>query len=174
MYKNIEDARAYARQYMKERRAWYHEHGLCAECGKEDARTMIGKYICFDCYERKNGHMPEVNIEPKKKRKYVYIPKHGIPRSAYAAHGPCSICGSAPPIDGRRICQKCYDDRCKAAWASRKSKGVRPLYPPLYDTEKAKAAYQYCLDHRQEYIERWKAEYDCEYEEYASAKGVNK
>lgn len=74
MYKNIEDARAYAKQYMKERRAWYHEHGLCAECGKEDARTMIGKYICFDCYERKKGHMPEVNIEPKKEKKICIYP----------------------------------------------------------------------------------------------------
>ena len=95
-WKNIEDKRAYQRQYNKERRAWFHEHGLCARCGKEDARTMIGKYICFDCYEQKYGHMPEVNIEPKKKRRRVHTPKHGVPSTEYAAHGLCSICGSAP------------------------------------------------------------------------------
>lgn len=62
----------------------------------------------------------------------------------------------------------CYDNACKAAWLGRKAKGVRSIYPPISDTPKAIAAYRYCVEHREEYIEKWKAEYDCEYEDRAS------
>lgn len=171
-YKNIEDRRAYHKQYMKERREWYAAHHWCTECGKEDARTMIGKRICFDCYEKKAGHPPIINIEPKKKKEW--IPKHGIPKSEYYENGLCTICGQHSHLDNKRLCQKCYESVCKAAWLGRKAQGVRAVSPPTCNTEKAKAAYQYCLDHRQEYIERWKAEYDCEYEERASAKEQRK
>lgn len=54
-YKNIEDRRAYHRQYQKERRQWYKEHHYCTECGKQDARTLIGKRYCFDCLEKRTG-----------------------------------------------------------------------------------------------------------------------
>lgn len=52
-YKSIEDRRAYHRQYMKERRNLFREHGFCAECGKEDAYTMNGHYRCFECQDKR-------------------------------------------------------------------------------------------------------------------------
>lgn len=167
-YKNIEDRRTYHKQYMKERREWYAAHGWCTECGKEDARTMIGKTLCFDCFVKKWGHEPIVRLDPKKKKEW--IPKHGIPKSEYYENGLCAKCGQHPHLPDKRVCQQCYEKIKYSCWLGRKAMGIRPIYPPPVNTEKAKAAYQYCLDHRQAYIERWKAEYDCEYENRASAK----
>lgn len=68
-YKNIEDRRAYQKQYMRERREWYKEHGWCTACGKEDARTMIGKTLCFDCFVKKWGGMNRLScLTPKRKK----------------------------------------------------------------------------------------------------------
>lgn len=171
-YKNIEDKRAYKRKYMREHRAWLKAHGLCTICKQEDARTIIGKPLCFDCFVKKYGHEPIVRLDYKKKK--TWIPKHGIPKSEYYQHGLCAKCGLAPHLEGRRVCQKCYDQIKYAAWLGRKSKGIRDVYLPPTDTPKAWETYQYCLDHRKEYIERWKAEYDCEYKERASAKEQRK
>lgn len=165
-YKNIEDRRAYHRQYMRERREWLAVHHLCTECGKEDARTMIGKRICFDCFERDKGHPFEINLEPKPKRIWQ---KHDIPRSEYYAHGLCAICGQHPHLPGKRVCQSCYDNTYRGAWLGRKAQGPRAILSPCAGTEKAMAAYQYCVEHRQEYLERWYAEYGVEtYEQRAS------
>lgn len=165
-YKNIKDRRAYHRQYMRERREWLAAHHLCTECGKEDARTMIGKKICFNCFERNKGHSPKINLEPKPKRIWQ---KHDMPRSEYYAHGLCAICGQHPHLPDKRVCQSCYDSTCRGAWLGRKAQGQRAVRPPCADTEKAIAAYQFCIEHRQEYLERWYAEYGVEaYEQRAS------
>lgn len=95
-YKNIEDRRAYHRKYMQERRQWYIAHHLCSECGQEDARTMIGKRMCFDCYEKRTGHPPVVSIEPKRKKIWQ---KHAVPKSEYYANGLCAKCGQRPYIE---------------------------------------------------------------------------
>lgn len=168
-YKNIEDRRAYQRQYMRERREWLAKHHVCTECGKEDARTMIGKRLCFNCLEKRRGHPLEIDvgIEPKQKKIWQ---KHSVPKSEYYANGLCVKCGQRPYIKGHKTCQQCYDSSCRSAWLGHKAKGIRQIYPPTSNTPKALAAYQYCIEHRQECIERWRAEYDCEYEERASNK----
>ena len=166
-YVNIEDKRAYHRQYMKERREWLMAHHLCAECGQQDAYTMIGKRCCFDCLEKRRGHPLEMDFDIKPKQKQIWQ-KREMPKSEYYKHGLCSKCGGAPHIKGKRLCQSCYDKTCKAAWLGRKAQGIREIYPPISNTPKALAAYQSCVEHRQIYIERWRAEYECEYEERAS------
>lgn len=165
-YKFADDRRAYHREYMRERRAWFRAHGMCTECGKQDARTMIGKRTCFDCLEKASGHPPKINIEPRPKRIWK---KREIPKSEYYAHGLCAICGQHPHLPDKRVCQSCYDNTCRGAWLGRKAQGPREIRPPCADTEKAMAAYQFCIDHRQEYLERWYAEYGVEtYEQRAS------
>lgn len=167
MWKNAEYARNYQRVYMRERRAWLKAHGLCTECKKEDARTMAGKPTCFACLEKRYGHAvtyreeeePEVREEPGK-----------IPKSEYGAHGLCVKCGRAAQFDGNLLCERCYENACRACWKGRKAQGPRAVRPPAARTEKAEAAYQYCLDHREEYLERWRAEYECSYENRASAR----
>lgn len=166
-YKNIEDRRAYKRQYMREHRAWLKTHHLCTVCKQEDARTLIGKPLCFDCFEKKYGHPPRYSVEDKPK---VKKHKHEILKSEYYANGLCAKCGDAPYIEGKRTCQSCYEKSCKSAWNGRKAMGIRPIYPPMSNSPESLAAYQYCIDHRQEYIDRWMAEYGGEYEDRASAK----
>lgn len=145
-YKNIEDRRAYHREYMRERRQWFTEHHLCTECGRQDALTMMGHRICSDCYEKRNGHLFVLPVEPKQKRVYQ---KLAFPKSEYYA--------------------RCYDNACRGAWLGRKAQGPRAIRLPSVNTERAKAAYQYCVEHSQEYLERWNAEYGVEeYEKRAS------
>lgn len=108
-YKHVEARRAYHRAYMRERRQWYRAHGLCAECGREDAYTMSGHYRCFDCLER------------RRKTPIEYIPPETdeappIPRCQWVdEYGLCYLCGA--PLDGgttawtdrpRRVCASCY------------------------------------------------------------------
>ena len=165
-YANIEDRRAYHREYMRERREWFAAHLVCTECGKEDAYTMVGKRHCAECLEKRRGHPLEINPNMGSKKRTWQ--KHSAPKNEYYENGLCAICGQHPYIEGHRTCQGCYDNACKAAWFGRKAKGPRHIYPPTSDTPKAIAAYQYCVQHRQEYIKRWEAEYACEYEERAS------
>lgn len=170
-YKNIEDNRAYHRQYMKERRQWYKEHHCCTECGKQDARTLIGKRCCFDCLEKRTGKTCGISENLLKTKSQRVWQKHEIPKSEYYANGLCALCGQHPFITGKKVCQICYDKICAAAWKGRKAQGIRKITLPYVNTKKAWEAYQYCLDHRQEYIERWNAEYGCEkYEDRASNK----
>ena len=171
-WKRVEDRRAYDRAYMRERRAWLRAHGLCTECKQEDARTMAGFAICFGCFEKKHGHPPVVDDGMRQKDRRMSEPKHGVPKSEYYASGLCAKCGSAAYLPGHRLCQHCYDATLRAAWLGRKAQGMRPISPPRADTLRAREAYRYCVEHRQEYEERWMAEYGGEYEDRASAKAA--
>ena len=42
-YKNIEDKRAYNREYDQKRRIWFKTHKCCTECGKQDALHLWGE-----------------------------------------------------------------------------------------------------------------------------------
>lgn len=131
-YKNIEDRRAYHREYMKERRAWLRSHHMCTECGKQDARTLIGKMRCFDCLEKHRGHpLPEFIIKDTKSH---------IPRGQRFDFGECYICGKK--LDGQKrsdgeeshLCKKCYEIR-------KHPPRIRRLKPPCCDTPNAWEVY---------------------------------
>ena len=51
-YKNIEDKRAYNREYDQKRRIWFKIHKCCTECGKQDAFTLMGRRRCYECKEK--------------------------------------------------------------------------------------------------------------------------
>ena len=55
MWKDKDARRAYIREYMRETRAFYHSRGRCAECGKEDAYTIGGRYYCAECSEKRRA-----------------------------------------------------------------------------------------------------------------------
>ena len=79
------------KEYLKERRAWLHKNHFCVDCKKQDARTLIGKFRCYECTEkariRKTG------------QKYT--------RQERKELGLCSICGKVAK-DGYNICEDCY------------------------------------------------------------------
>lgn len=84
-YKNHEDHRAYHREYMRERRAMFKKHGLCCECGREDAYTLAGRRACEACQNKRRIHP-----FTKEDRRLLEL---------------CIFC-SAPTVEGMQVCEK--------------------------------------------------------------------
>lgn len=78
------------RQQAEERR----EKGVCPRCGKY--KSEHGE-ICKKCkaylWRYRNNN------------------RHDIMRSERPNYGICYICGNNPVLDGKKICEKCYQDR---------------------------------------------------------------
>ena len=117
MYKNIEDKRAYHRQYMRERRSLYRQHHLCTECGKEDAYTIAGHSRCFE-HTHYRRQTPIEYIKPEK-----------VKNNAKENAGECChLCGK-PYMDGLtkwggnpiRLCERCYQNLIAAGERGRAS-----------------------------------------------------
>lgn len=116
-YKNIEDKRAYHRQYMRERREFFRQHHLCTECGKEDAYTMNGHPRCFE-HTHYRHKSPMEYIKPEKEPSY---PKR-------RQDGYCHMCGN-PYMDGLtkwggeqiKLCERCYNNLVQAGERGRAS-----------------------------------------------------
>ena len=116
-YKNIEDKRTYHRQYMKDRRAFFRQHHLCTECGKEDAYTMNGHPRCFDhTHYRRSSPIEYIKTESE--------PSWPTRR----LDGYCHLCGK-PYMKGTtawggekiRLCESCYAKAVKAAERGREA-----------------------------------------------------
>ncbi len=100
-YKNIEDRRAYHKQYMKERRAWFKSLHFCTECGKQDAYTLNGRNRCYECSEK---HNKQSNTERHKERNKEYA------KTVYTKcieQKICTQCHKRKPTPGRKICLIC-------------------------------------------------------------------
>lgn len=117
-YKNIEDRRAYQRQYMRERRAFFRQHHLCTECGKEDAYTMAGHTRCFE-HTHYRRSTPMEYIKPEREPRSLPLRRQD---------GYCHMCGK-PPMDGLtkwggdpiKLCERCYRNLVKAGERGRAS-----------------------------------------------------
>ena len=79
------------KQYLKERREWLHQHHFCTSCKKQDARTLMGKWECYECSQK--------NRMRKSGLKYT--------RQERKEFGLCSICGKVAK-DGFNVCEDCY------------------------------------------------------------------
>jgi len=99
-YKNIEDKRTYHRKYMKERRDWFKSYHFCTECGKQDAYTIGGRRLCFDCNEKFKSRKPteEVYQRKREKSKERYEKRK--------SEGLCTNCGK-PARKGFTKCLRC-------------------------------------------------------------------
>lgn len=84
---------------------------VCVRCGTQDARTLIGKYYCFDCleshrerckksYQKNRDDVNAKNIQRIKERKSL---------------GLCVCCGAKKENFSRTKCHKCEAiDRMRA------------------------------------------------------------
>jgi hypothetical protein len=124
-FRNIEDRRAYDRQWHKERREWLRSHKFCVRCKTQDAYTLAGRYYCYECAEKERGHPlpePKWDDEPKE-------PK--ISRFERQGYGLCYRCGA--PLDGAKkrngdkskLCCRCYEKEIKV----RSAMAQRPIKP---------------------------------------------
>lgn len=87
--------------YYKQKRTARESQGLCTVCGKNKAEP--GFKTCLDCR--------------KKKRKYnhIYVTKYTLSdRELWKGQGRCARCGSEDMHEASVLCEKCYQNSCKA------------------------------------------------------------
>ena len=96
-------------QYLKERREMLIRNHFCVDCKKQDARTLIGKARCFECYEKDRLRHSGLTISRKDRSEL----------------GLCSMC-MKPTKDGFKVCEECYERVLKASDAYRNKHTPRP------------------------------------------------
>lgn len=133
-YKNIEDNRTYHRKYMREYRKMLKENKMCVCCGKQDAFTLIGKKICYECLEKYHKRRGYGFKKPKK------VKQQNIPRNERYDYGLCYICGKPKEKfelkwSGKenRLCLMCYQRVLKVS----KTTHQRKLKVPIVMSQKA-------------------------------------
>lgn len=97
------------KQYLKERREMLIRNHFCVDCKKQDARTLIGKARCFECYEK--ARIKQGGLE--------------IPRRYRTELGLCSMCMN-PVKEGFKVCEECYERVLKASEGYRNKHTPRP------------------------------------------------
>ena len=109
-FKNVEDRRAYLKKYMRERRKWLKDHKCCTQCKKQDAYTLNGRSLCYECnkkYRVRHGYPPEVDSMYFSKKKKDFRDYNTIPREQFIERGMCYMCGK-PVKEGYKVCEKHY------------------------------------------------------------------
>lgn len=121
-----EQYKEHRREYVQKTRDLWQSLHCCRICGKQDARTMIGKHACFDCLEE--------NRERYRKRveRNEFCRKYDMDRQRQKEHaekGLCTRCGKRPALNGFQLCPICRaKGREKYRRAREKSHRDDPLY----------------------------------------------
>lgn len=69
----------------------------CVRCRQQDARTLIGKPLCFDCLELKREEMKGRDESESNKRSHEKAVNNGI----------CTTCHKRVPDSGYKTCKYC-------------------------------------------------------------------
>lgn len=128
-WKDIEDKRAYQREYMQAQRRLLRGLGLCVECKQKDAYTMAGRRLCAECAERQNEN---------KRRRYQ---ESAAIRDEKAAEAKarrqerregrlCTTCGTPLPSTYYPYvtCEQCRSDKRERSMRARRETGIMPKY----------------------------------------------
>lgn len=120
MRKDKDDQRDYIREYMRETRAFYHSRGRCAECGKEDAYTIGGRYRCAECAEKRR------QWNPRKDRDKENAKARNL-RADRREKGLCTECGAQLPSDDTHmLCPSCRALSRARNERKRRAQGIEP------------------------------------------------
>lgn len=115
-----ENDREKKRQQAAERK----ESGCCIRCG----RPYHGeKNLCTRC----RGYL----------KNYRDNHRQDICRSERTSYGICYICGSSDVMDGKKVCESCYEDRLKTLpmmWANQNNEYFRRLETARIEKVRAK------------------------------------
>ena len=103
---------------MKAMRHLHRSFGLCADCGKEDAYTMAGRYRCFECNEKHRKHPTEF-IRPERPQKKPSFRED--PDRCYLCGAPVMQAMTAWGGHPLRLCEKHYKTTIEAAAKGRKA-----------------------------------------------------
>lgn len=95
--KVLDEKSQYGKRIRLERKA----KGLCTGCGKQKPAT--GYVMCETCRKKKR-------ITNRRSWAKSGKAKHpGIERTEWYKYGFCYSCGEEPPMEGFKICKRCYD-----------------------------------------------------------------
>lgn len=83
------------KELREARQARWKAAGLCSNCGHE--KEEPDKSMCIDC-----------RLRAKLRKEKFKINSGWLPRGA---NGKCYQCNRAPAIEGKRLCQECYDKK---------------------------------------------------------------
>ena len=112
--------------YAKERYKWLKAHGVCVECGQQDAAP--GRARCLVCNDKKN----EISIRYHYAHREELLAKKRVREKALReerkAAGLCPICGKHEPEQGYVNCPYCRARINKKGEIRRRKAGVMPRY----------------------------------------------
>lgn len=159
-YHRTEAYRAYQRRYKAEQRAFAKAHHRCAQCLRQDAYTLNGRYYCADCAAKnrrgENKGIPFVAaLETGHRKAEPAEPK--IKRSERHQYGLCYTCG-APTADAEqangvkgektKLCERCLERNRRNARRMQEANKARGPRPPFWPTKNAVESYKKILDMR--------------------------
>jgi hypothetical protein len=113
-------------EYNKQTRQLRIRLHLCRECGKQDAYTLNGRTRCADCVAKDTERLREKRgYRPAWERQQKPTPEINRPRGD---NGICWQCNKLPVMDGRHLCQSCYDRKVDVLrkndfWRGRRKEG---------------------------------------------------
>lgn len=100
----IENAKMQHRYYLKNLRQKRKSEGKCIYCGKPQSKNST--CMCIDC---------RIKNQRKNEKRRV----GSISRSERPVYGMCYLCGSKGLMEGKKVCEKCYNSRMIGIEAAR-------------------------------------------------------
>ena len=99
--------------YMKDYYKLYKSHNICPNCKKQDAYTLGGRALCYECDEKDRQYQAERRKKPdfKEKRKI----REQRWKERMLATGRCTRCGKINTDKRYKICGICRSKN-KLAW----------------------------------------------------------
>lgn len=94
------------------------QNGICTRCGKKEAQHGL---LCNRCYSTC--------------RVRAVSKVSDIDRSERPSYGICYICGKAPVINGKKVCERCYETRMKTMpkmWERRNNEYFKRLNSSVF------------------------------------------
>ena len=97
--------------YMRKRKAMQ----LCVCCGKQDAYTLNGRALCFECCEKRRKYYNE------RQSRYSVAQQQKYRRNK--SEGVCIRCGKEKAVEGLILREKC---RIKEKWSKKRYRSKHP------------------------------------------------
>jgi len=110
---------------------WYKSHGICVNCGQEEAQK--GHVYCLECRMYMNKASKKYHKGHKESRNTRNRELSWLRRERYAAAGLCAKCGKRKPAESRKYCPYCLAKAKRYMKKRRRAKGILPRhqYPEL-------------------------------------------
>lgn len=107
-------------QKAKERYQRRKENNICVFCQKQDAYTLSGKVLCFECSQKRDKYLKDYYSKNAMEKKS----KNKEKRAKCAQQGICTNCKKRKAEDGFKLCPVCRAKRRKKNKEAAERRGV--------------------------------------------------